>query len=415
MERKQIVDPKSYKQFAGASWPTYEEFIAGVEPNDPIINQELNEFIDVMRTRYNNLRLDDGTKLAQENQLRQGQIFYAKRVAGLGCRVPWETMGINSNGEVFVCHSPTWVPKFVGNIREATDIYSILNSDIAQDIRREIANNRYYYCNNTLCSFFANKDPQSYAVNTQDTEPSPRTYTENLLVTEIPKNLIFDFDYTCNFKCPSCRTELINWNDHHLIRPINNQIADKIKHLVIDQIGDQPITIRWAGGEPFISEVYLDIFSYIIQTGKLNIQNVIQTNGSYLRSKVVTGLLPYISELRISFDAGTAETYAKTRVNGNWHKLLENVRYIKEQIEEVHSNTRLTADFVVQADNYHEIPEFVRICNELGINNINLQKMWNWGTWSAEEFARKNIYNSEHPDYEKLKQAFADAGQQILN
>ena len=415
MDRAKLIDAKSYREFAGASWPSYEDFINNVGIADPAIQQELDQFIGVMQDRYSNLNLGRGEELAEANQQRQGQQFYNKNVApGNVCRIPWNTLGINTNGEVFICSSPSWIPKFVGNILETDDIYTVLNSDTAKSIRQEILAGRYYYCNERLCSYFGKLNPQAYSVDTTDTKPLPLAEDGRLLVKQIPRNLIFDFDYTCNFKCPSCRTELLNWNTHHLIRPINDRIVEKIKHLVIDQIGTQAVSIRWAGGEPFLSEPYLELFDYIIASGKTNIQNVIQTNGSYLKSRVVERLLPYISELRISFDAATAETYAKTRVNGNWNKLLENVKHIKEVIDWTGAQTQLTADYVVQLDNYQEIPAFVEICRGLGIG-FNLQKMWNWGTWSDDVFAQNNVYNPDHPKYEDLKQYFKLAGQQVLN
>jgi sulfatase maturation enzyme AslB (radical SAM superfamily) len=416
MDLAKLVDPKFYKMFAGASWPTYEEFIAGKCSDNPEINQEIAEFTSVMSSKYHNIRLDDGNQLALENQLRQGQTFYNKNVnPDIVCRVPWETMGINTNGEIFICQSPSWVPKFVGNIIKLDDIYTALNSELAQSIRQEILSGSYHYCNEKICGFFANLPKSTYNIDTADTLLQPLITNDTLLVNRIPKNLIFDFDYTCNLKCPSCRTEMINWNKDHLRRPINNQIVERIKHLVIDKIEQQPVTIRWAGGEPFLSEPYLDLFEYIIKTEKPNIQNIIQTNGSYLNSKVVCNLLPYISELRISFDAGSAETYAKTRVNGNWEKLLENVRYITELKKELNVSTKISADFVVQLDNYKEIPAFVQLCYDLDIKNINLQKMWNWETWNEETFKQNNIYNPDHPLYEDLKKYYKLAGKQILN
>jgi hypothetical protein len=73
--------------------------------------------------------------------------------------------------------------------------------------------------------------------------------------------------------------------------------------------------------------------------------------------------------------------------------------------------TEIVADFVVQVDNYKEIPQFVELCNQLGIKRINWQKMWNWGTWPQNEFDQKNIYNSKHPDYNELAKVFKIASQ----
>lgn len=415
MKLEQLIDSKLYKQFAGGEWPTYEEFINGDTGSTEKISTEIQQLIDIATTKYNNLRINDGTALAKENQLRQQQVFYSKNVTASPCRIPWNTLGVNNNGEIFICQSPSWIPKFVGNITKIDDIYTALNSELAQSIRQEILSGTYRYCNEKICGFFARTSKSYYKIDQQDTTIPPLVPDNALLVKQIPRDLIFDFDYTCNLKCPSCRTEMINWNADHLRRPINNQIVESIKHLIIDKIESQPISIRWAGGEPFLSEVYLDLFDYIIKTGKTNIQNIIQTNGSYLKSKVVRNLLPYIAELRISFDAGTAKTYAQTRVNGNWDKLLDNVRYIIELKQELGVATCITADFVVQLANYKEIPEFVKLCNTLGIKHINLQKMWNWGTWDDATFEQNNIYNPVHPLHEDLKHYYQLAGQQILN
>jgi MoaA/NifB/PqqE/SkfB family radical SAM enzyme len=235
-------------------------------------------------------------------------------------------------------------------------------------------------------------------------QPLPLVTNDQLLVTQIPKNIIFDFDHTCNFKCPSCRTELINYNKHFIVRKNNNRIAEKIKTEIIDRIGDQPVEIRWAGGEPFISDVYLDLFDYIIKSGKNNIKHIIQTNGSYLKNKqeLVERFVPHLKELRISFDAASAETYSKIRINGQWNILLENARWIAGFIKEHNPRVELTADFVVQKENYKEIPEFTTLCNSLGIYKINYQRMWNWNTWPLEEFKERNVYDPSHPDYPEV-------------
>jgi MoaA/NifB/PqqE/SkfB family radical SAM enzyme len=283
---------------------------------------------------------------------------------------------------------------------------------MAQAIRQEILQGRYYYCNTSLCRFFNQFESGEFQLNAKQ-EDQPLPFESNTLtqVQKIPANIIFDFDPTCNLRCPSCRLEVINYNKHTAMRAKNDNISEKIKHLIIDEIGDNgPVTIRWAGGEPFISEVYLDLMEYIINTGRRNIRHVIQTNGSYLQKKsdLITRLLPFIKELRISFDAATEETYRRTRVNGQWDLLLSNVRWIMAQIQQNNLQTRVSADYVVQLDNYEEIPAFRELCNELGIKHINYQRMWNWHTWPEDELARRNVYNISHPLYFTVIKKLAD-------
>jgi MoaA/NifB/PqqE/SkfB family radical SAM enzyme len=197
------------------------------------------------------------------------------------------------------------------------------------------------------------------------------------------------------------------------MRPINDRIVAAIKTLIIDEIQQQPVEIRWCGGEPFISDVYLNLLDYIVQTGKHNISHIIQTNGSYLQKKsdLVIALLPNVREIRVSFDAASESTYQQIRVNGQWDQLIDNVRWLRQTITGMGVNTKLIADFVVQRANYREIPAFVKLCRELGIEHINWQKMWNWGTWSQAEFDRNNVYDIDHELYPDLKAQFALAQQ----
>ena len=407
-----IIDPRDYRTFAGPDWPSYQNLIAGDCGTTPNIQAEVRDFIKMMQENYQS-RVLHGDALAQSNQQRQKQIFFDKQYHGPHCTVPWDTMGINNNGDVFICQSPSWVPKFVGNILKCDDIYDILNSDLALSIRQEILQGNYTYCNHKLCSFFGNISPDLYT--TQGIEKKPDIINKSLQIylDKIPKNIILDFDYTCNFVCPSCRNELINNNNDHVVAPINDRISQKIKNLIIDRIENQLVTIRWCGGEPFISRVYTDLMKYICSKKPKNFKHILQTNGSYLKKKsdLIVELLPATENIRVSFDAACAETYHRVRVNGQWDQLLENVRWLREQINQVTTTCKLEADFVVQLDNYQEIPEFVKLCNELGIDHINWQKMWNWDTWSPVEFSKRNVYTVDHPLYPDLVKVFDKAGQ----
>lgn len=406
MDLKAIIGRQDYMKVSRAGWPSYDAVLAGMTAADPDIARDIKTFVDKKLAEYHRA-MQHGNFIAEHNQRYQQQVFFDKKYKhDVPCLVPWNTMGVTMSGDVFICLSPAWIPRFVGNVLTAQDVYAdILNSVEAQKIRQEILNNRYYYCNNFLCSHFLSVPQERYVAHaTDDASLSQLSFEpeHSYQINDIPRNLIFDFDDTCNFRCPSCRTQVINKNKHHIIRPINEKIVDKIKTLVINNIGDQPIEIRWAGGEPFISEVYVNLMQYIIDTGKTNIKHIIQTNGSYLKSKshLVSYLLPHMKELRISFDAATADTYHRVRVNGRWDSLLDNVRWVIDSIKNQNAPVRVTADFVVQEDNYKEIPDFAELCNDLGIQNINYQKMWNWNTWPEDELRQRSVWHEAHPKYQ---------------
>lgn len=404
-----IISAKSYRQFKGTEWPSYNDFIEQKYSVTESIDKEIREFINMMEENYDNVAAKKTDILSKANQKRQNQIFYNKNYLGNHCKIAWQTLGINANGNAFICQSPSWIPIFVGNIFDVKNIFEILNSKIALQIRQEILQGRYFYCNSNICNFFDYVDTSLYNSNkTDDQKPTEFVDSENLYVNEIPHELVFDFDYTCNFKCPSCRNEYQNWNNHHIIRPINNRIVEKIKTYIIDKIKNQPIVIRWCGGEPFMSEVYIELLEYIISTKKLNIQNVIQTNGSLFLAKqdLLLRLLPYISDIIISFDAGTESTYKLTRVGGQWENLITNVQSLTKLIKEKNFQTNVSADFVVQKNNYKDLPQYAQLCRQLGIGINAPQKMWNWGSWDSDTFNDMNVYNPNHELYNDVRQYF---------
>lgn len=407
MNLSDILDPLEYNNLRGPTWPGYHDVIRGDLGNDSRAQQEV---VQLFNTYYDRYCLENkGDSIARGNQESQKQIFHDKHINFHGhCQVPWQTLGINSYGDAFICLSPAWVPKFVGNINAVDDIFALLNSDTACNIRNEILQGRYYYCNLDLCSFARTSlryKSSQYQPQESDTVALAVSSDVCTRVTEIPKNLIFDFDHTCNFRCPSCRVSVINNNKHPVIRKINDRIVTKIKNLIVDRI-QQPVEIRWAGGELFISQPYLDLIEYILDQNKSNIRHVIQTNASYLISKssLLEKLLPQVKELRISFDAASAETYHKIRINGQWEHLLENVRWVTELNARNGNSCVISADFVVQKYNFQEIPQFKRLCDSLGIKRINYQKMWNWQTWPNDIFEDMNVWHEQHSDYVQVNE-----------
>ncbi len=335
-------------------------------------------------------------------------IIYDKQVTNLPkCMFPWQKLVINQYGAAYNCLSPAWLPKSIGSLLDYDDFYELLNTHEARAIRSEIDLNRYSYCNSKICLHLSGT-PANGKFNTIPSDTvllKEDQFTATSIVTELPNEICFDFDYTCNFKCPSCRTDMINHNQGPMAE-INQQLVDKIKHVVLDRYIESgtPLAIRWAGGEPFVSHAYLELWQYIVDKKAVNITNIIQTNGSYLhrRAELLEKFLPYIQQLRISFDAGTAATYSKIRVNGDWETLVNNCAHVRKLIDKLKLNVYLSSDFVVQLDNFQEIPQYISLTKSLGFDNINLSKMWNWGTWEDEEFAHLNISNVGHPQHQEL-------------
>lgn len=316
------------------------------------------------------------------------------------CPIPWTRLLVNQHGECYMCHSPAWLPKSIGSVTEVTTLNELLNSAEAQSIRTEILDNRYTYCNHKLCPHL-----QTIILSENVTDVvAHTTMLPGAIVETLPEEIVFDFDYTCNYCCPSCRSEPVNHNKGNMYI-VNLEIVNKIKSLIIDRyiLEKTPVTLRWAGGEPFYSKAYLELWNYISDhCDPALVKLVIQTNGSSIiqQQHTFNKIKPFIKEIRVSFDAGTPETYDIIRKRNFWNRLLLNCRYLVDQCQG--TDIVLQSDFVVQLDNYKDIPQYYTVAKDLGFHKIVVGRMWSWGTWEPEIFVNKNVSDPVHPQHNEL-------------
>ena len=90
-------------------------------------------------------------------------------------------------------------------------------------------------------------------------------------------------------------------------------------------------------GDPFASKIFRDMLYNIDGSKFPNLAISMQTNGVMYTPKMWEKLYKIHSNLRdcrISFDAGTKDTYEnKTRLNGDWDLLLDNCAFLDKQRE----------------------------------------------------------------------------------
>jgi sulfatase maturation enzyme AslB (radical SAM superfamily) len=99
----------------------------------------------------------------------------------------------------------------------------------------------------------------------------------------------------------------------------------------------------------------------------------------------------------MSFDAGSNSVYNITRRGGDWNKLLASAKYMKEWQQTTRSNMVLSANFVVQQANYKDMVKYVKLCDKLGFDEINFQKIVDWGTF--KNFKNEAVWQDTHSEY----------------
>ncbi len=119
------------------------------------------------------------------------------------------------------------------------------------------------------------------------------------------------------------------------------------------------------GGEPLINK---NIFDFTEECGKRGIQTGIETNGSLLNNRGISVIGNNCRYCRISLDAATAETHALLHRSNDFHKIIANIKLLRET-----NLPELGISYLVTKDNVEEIPLLADL--ELPINYIHFKPL----------------------------------------
>lgn len=129
------------------------------------------------------------------------------------------------------------------------------------------------------------------------------------------------------------------------------------------------------GGESTINKDHEAIYQHTLEIG---LRAALVSNGDSWGSRLASEILPQFDWVRVSIDAGTPETYAKTRgiPMHRWDRVWGHVRQLAESIKASGSNTTLGIGFVVAPDSWMEIPECCRIAKQAGAKYVRLSAIF---------------------------------------
>lgn len=173
----------------------------------------------------------------------------------------------------------------------------------------------------------------------------------------------------CNQDCHFCAyrmsaglsTELFKTAATH--NPNRKISTEKAKEIIADcaEIGVKAIQFT-GGGEPTVHPDHDELFAF---AQGLGLKTAVVTNGIKLLPTMATLNMEWI---RVSVDAGTAETYARIRrvSVSHWNKVWKSIANLAD------FDGRLGVGFVVTPDNYHELPALARLCREYGVDNLRV-------------------------------------------
>jgi len=292
------------------------------------------------------------------------------------CRRPFEQFYVDETGDVHLC-CPEWIAMPAGNVL-ATDPIKIWEGRVSGNIRRSIADQSFRHC--IACPFL----PGPAGCVTAD-PPS------NLPVPLID-TLTMAYDPTCNLACPSCRKGPRG----------RSQRSREIQEILLGSgIFEKVVHLSSSGnGDPLASSLYWELLDRLPPDEYPALKLKLQTNGLLLDGKAWERLGEYaerVVELLVSVDAARAQTYREIR-GGDWLRLEWNLQEIQRR------QVPLQLNFVVQADNFLEMLEFVGMARSYGARRCYFSALdkWNEGAYDDDEYRKKAVHLPGHPEHQHL-------------
>jgi MoaA/NifB/PqqE/SkfB family radical SAM enzyme len=310
------------------------------------------------------------------------------------CKSPFEKILIGDKGNVYTC-CPSWLPQPIGNIFVEPDFNKTWNSGIAQKIRASMINETYEFCSQEYCPYLLNGEFKPKKKKPPD-DDNRTTGTVKTILNTGPVEMNLFYDYTCNLYCKFCRNHVKTLDKERTESLLKFQ-----ENLVKSPLFQGVRRLFLAGqGEVFASKIYLSLLKSIDEKRFPKLRITLLTNGTLLTPanwEKIRSAHYAIDTITVSVDAAARETYNKVRRGGNFDTLQKNLEFLARLKNE--KEFKLKATFVMQKENYKEIPAFVNLMKTYRVDGFYFQKLINHGTYTEEEHRQAAVHRKDHPEH----------------
>jgi MoaA/NifB/PqqE/SkfB family radical SAM enzyme len=184
-----------------------------------------------------------------------------------------------------------------------------------------------------------------------------------------------DTNFVCNLRCKTCFFSSPN-AEKLFIPPMNLAF---FKTIAKDVFPKTRILFLSCGAEPLMTN---DFDDFLEVTAKYSVPYIgYATNGLLLSERIIRSSIECrVSEITISIDGATKETYEYIRTRSNFDKLLDNLALYKDIVSKAKGRVpSLRFNFTASRANYFEMPMLVDLAKRFGVSVIKFRIYTNWG------------------------------------
>ncbi len=213
-------------------------------------------------------------------------------------------------------------------------------------------------------------------------------YSREGKLPDAPKQVQLIISDLCNQDCSFCAYRMSGYTSNELF--MGDSTASKYGHdnpnrhipteraigLLNEMKEAGVLAIQFTGGgEPTVHPRHEVIFNRALDYG---FRCSLVSNGVKWSDNLISKILPRFDWVRVSIDAGNAESYAKIRrtPKENWKKVWNHVSNLAYDIIDKKTLTVLGIGFVVTPENCGEIREFAKMARESGAHNARFSAMF---------------------------------------
>jgi LPS sulfotransferase NodH len=375
---------------------------SGAGPRGPVLKRLSDGFPDRQITNFAELR-ERFRHTPHEEYFERPYVSGRSATEHPGfCSRPFEFFAVDATGKLRVC-CEDWLPTPIGDVRSGSPKEQ-WNSATAVEIRESILDGSYRFCNATQCPDLVKGTLPPLAALKRNQH---RAWVRDgrTVLNEPPRTLSLGYDPTCNLKCPTCRSDFIVLKGEAFDRA-----AATHKVVLAELLPTARLAIITGHGDAIASRLYLSFLRGLDASKYPELRILLMTNGLTLDSAMWSSLgaaRPAISGATISIDAATPETYAVNR-GGNFARLRHNLEFLGDLRRRAEIEF-LEISFVVQANNFREMKEFVSLGHAVGCSSVLFMKLIHWpGTFDAGEFAQRAVHDRAHPQHREFLELLDD-------